>query len=104
VRALWSPHGLAGWADCELLGHDGRGSYVVRELGRVFPGVALTAHVRIPAGVVFQPAILRRGYLPAGFDRWTRYRRLREAVGRDAALRAMGLPVPRDEPSAGESP
>jgi hypothetical protein len=104
VRALWSPHGLAPWADCEILGSDGCGSYVVRELGRVFPGVAVTAHVRLPAGVVFRPPIRRRGYLPAGFDRWSTYRRLREALGRDAALRAMGLPVPLDEPSAGESP
>ena len=104
MRAVYRPSPEASWVDCEVLGHDGRGSYLVRELGRVFPGLAITAHVRIPAGEIYQPQVLPRGYLPVGFARWSLYRRLREMVGRDAALRAMGLLVPLDEPSADESP
>jgi hypothetical protein len=91
MKAVYRPTPDADWQDCEILGSVG-GNYVIREVGKVWPGVALTPHVRIPAGVIFQPEILRRKYLPAGIDRWGKYRTIREAVGRDAALAVLAEP------------
>lgn len=86
--AVWKPYRDSDWIDCEVQGSLGS-SYVIREVGKVWPGVALTPHVRIPAGVIFQPEILRRKYLPPGFDRWGKYRMLREELGREVALAVL---------------
>ena len=88
--AVYRPSASQDWQDCEILGCL-EGYYVVREVGTVFPGVTLTPHVRIPAGVIFQPEILRRKYLPADIDRW-KYRTIREALGRETALAVLAVP------------
>ena len=62
--AVWRPT-AAGWEDCEILGCID-GQYVVREVGKVWPGVALTPQVRIPVGTIFDPEILRRKYHGGG--------------------------------------
>ena len=85
--AVYRPHPREDWQDCEILGALGL-SYVVREVDKLWPGVALTPHVRIPIGVVFQPEVLARNYLPAGIDRW-KYRTIRELHGRDVALATL---------------
>lgn len=89
MKALFRPHPGDDWQDCEILGTDGL-NYIVREVGKVWPGVAITPHVRVPAGEIFEPEILRRKYLPAGIDRWGKYRTIREVLGREAALAALG--------------
>lgn len=84
--AVWRPT-AAGWEDCEILGClDGQ--YVIREVGKIWPGVALTPQIRIPVGVVFQPEILARYYVPAGISR-QKWRLLREEYGREGALAAL---------------
>lgn len=90
MKAVYRPTPDADWQDCEILGSVG-GNYVVREVGKIWPGVALTPHVRIPAGVVFQPEILSRNYVPAGISR-NKWRLMREEFGRDAALALLAEP------------
>lgn len=105
--AVYKPVPGGSWEDCEILGCVD-GNYVVREVGKIWPGVAITPHVRIPAGT-FEAreytneraeacgAGMKRWWstrrLPPDIDRW-KWRLLREALGREAALAELPVVSP----------
>lgn len=91
MQALYRADSTQDWQDCEIIGRHSDG-YVLREVGRALPGVwiATRDQVRVPVGVIEQPAIVARNYLPAGLNRQGKYRYLREVVGPQEALRLLG--------------
>lgn len=97
IAALYRVTPKDDWIDCEITGrHWPSGAYVLREVGRLYPGVWLgyPDQVRLPGGVFEQPEVIPRNYLPEALKarRWGKYRTIREACGVAEALRAVPVP------------
>jgi hypothetical protein len=90
--ALYRATPQAEWVDVEIIDWKHR-QYVVREVGKPLPGVFLATfdQLRIPGGVIEQPEIEPRNYLPKTMTPAQRYlyRQVREVCGRDQALRIV---------------
>jgi hypothetical protein len=90
--ALYRATPKAEWTDVEVIGWKHR-QYVVREVGKPLPGVWLATfdQLRIPGGVIEQPQIERRNYLPKNMTpaQLYLYRQVREVCGREKALQLV---------------